>query len=77
MVGSGIRNALVLSDRAAGFPHLFLRTAKPVDVGVGMFRARWILGGLTESLYFDEDPSNGIARGAGWCSPSPRPSSRI
>ena len=51
--GPGIRNAIVMSDNAEGVPHLFLRTARPIRTALGMLEARWIIGGLTESLYFD------------------------
>lgn len=56
--GPGIRNALLLSSQAPGFPHLFVRTARPVSVPFGRLEARWILGRLTESDFFDLDPSN-------------------
>ncbi|HET7274385.1 MAG TPA: capsule assembly Wzi family protein [Longimicrobiaceae bacterium] len=56
--GPGIRNALVMSDNAAGFPHAFLRTGDPLDTGLGELEARWIVGELAESDYFDADRSN-------------------
>ena len=58
--GPGIRNALVMSDNAEGVPHLFLRTTRPVLTPLGAVQARWILGGLTESLYFDTTASSGL-----------------
>lgn len=51
--GPGIRNAIVMSSNAEGFPHLFLRTASPVRTRFGAVEGKWILGGLTESLFFD------------------------
>jgi hypothetical protein len=51
--GPGIRNAIVMSNHAAGIPHLFLRTRAPIRTPVGAFEGRWIAGGLTESLFFD------------------------
>jgi hypothetical protein len=58
--GPGIRNALLLSNNAQGFPHLFLRTATPLRTRVGDVEAKWLVGGLTESLYFDRDSSNDV-----------------
>ena len=58
--GPGIRNALLLSNNAPGFPHLLVRTARPVDTRIGSLEARWIAGGLTESRWFDSDPSNDL-----------------
>ena len=58
--GPGIRNAIVMSDNAQGIPHLFLRTSRPVRTPLGPVEARWIIGGLTESLYFDTVASNDL-----------------
>ncbi len=51
--GPGIRNAIVLSNNAAGIPRAFVRTSRPVQTRVGSFTSRWFLGGLFESPYFD------------------------
>jgi hypothetical protein len=51
--GPGIRNAIVLSNNAPGFPHAFLRTGAPVRTRAGSFEAKWILGRLSESAQFD------------------------
>jgi hypothetical protein len=51
--GPGVRNALVLSNNAGGFPHLFLRTSRPVRTPLGRIEGRWIVGRLSESAYFD------------------------
>ncbi|MSR22646.1 MAG: hypothetical protein EXR92_03745 [Gemmatimonadetes bacterium] len=56
--GPGIRNGLLLSANAPGFPHLFTRTASPIATRFGTVEAQWILGRLSESDYFDSDPSN-------------------
>lgn len=56
--GPGIRNAIVLSNNAEGFPHLFLRTPRPLTNRLGTFEGRWLVGSLTESRYFDFDSSN-------------------
>jgi hypothetical protein len=58
--GPAVRNALVLSNNAPGFPHLFLRTGAPIQTRIGAFEGRWLVGGLTESRYFDADPSNDL-----------------
>jgi hypothetical protein len=58
--GPAIRNALVLSNNAPGFPHLFVRTDAPLVTRVGDFEGRWLIGGLTESAFFDADPTNDL-----------------
>jgi hypothetical protein len=50
--GPGIRNALLLSNGAPGFGHLFLRTARPLATPVGRVEARWIAGALRDSEWF-------------------------
>ena len=56
--GPAIQNALLLSDNAGGFPHLFLRTARPLATPVGAVELRYLLGGLSESAYFDTLAAN-------------------
>ena len=56
--GPAIQNALLLSDNAGGFPHLFLRTARPLATPVGTVELRYLLGGLSESAYFDTLSAN-------------------
>jgi hypothetical protein len=58
--GPGIRNAIVLSNNAAGFPHLFFRTNAPVETRIGTVEARLFAGGLRESDYFDTNPDNDL-----------------
>jgi hypothetical protein len=58
--GPGIGNALVLSNNAPGFPHYFLRTAKPISTRFGDIDARWLVGGLTESGFFDTVSTNNL-----------------
>lgn len=50
--GPGERSALLLSAAAEGVPHVFVRTAHPLRTRVGDVEGRWILGGLTPSIYF-------------------------
>lgn len=56
--GPGVRNAIVMSDNAPGFPHAFLRTRTPVSSRIGRFEGVWLLGRLEESSYFDFDERN-------------------
>jgi hypothetical protein len=58
--GPGISNALVLSNNAPGFPHYFIRTAKPISTRIGDIDARWLVGGLTESGFFDTTSTNNL-----------------
>lgn len=55
--GPGLRNALVMSNNAAGFPRWFVRTARPIDTWLGRFHARLTSGTLTQSLFFDSTAS--------------------
>ena len=57
--GPGIRNALILSNHAEGFPRIFLRPAIPVETRWGTFDGRWQSGWLRESRYFDTDSNVG------------------
>jgi hypothetical protein len=56
--GPGIDNALILSNNAAGFPHLLLRNSHPLTSRLGEIDFRWLVGGLHESPFFDDDPDN-------------------
>jgi len=58
--GPGIRNAIVLSNNAPGFPHGFIRTAHPIATKLGAVEMRWLVGGLTESRYFDTVSTNNV-----------------
>jgi hypothetical protein len=58
--GPGIRNAIVLSNNAPGFPHLFIRTAHPLSTRFGLVESRWLVGGLTESKFFDTVSTNNV-----------------
>ncbi|MBW3655599.1 MAG: capsule assembly Wzi family protein [Gemmatimonadetes bacterium] len=50
--GPGVRNAILFSNNAAGFPHLFLRTGRPLRTALGQVEGRWIAGALSASPYF-------------------------
>ncbi len=56
--GPAVRNPIILSNNAPGFPHAFLGTDGQVDTGIGAFEARWIWGRLTQSDWFDPAPAN-------------------
>jgi hypothetical protein len=56
--GPGVRNALVMSNNAAGIPQLYARTIHPIATPIGRFEARWLVGGLTESNFFNSDPDD-------------------
>ena len=51
--GPGIRNAILLSNNAPGFPHAFVRTSRPISTPIGGVEVRWLVGALEESRYFD------------------------
>lgn len=54
--GPGVRNALVMSNNAPGFPHLFVRTsAEGLRTRFGTVQGRWVAGGLSQSSYFDDE----------------------
>ncbi len=61
--GPGVRNALLMSNNAPGFPHLFVRTSpEGVRTRFGTVQGRWVAGGLSQSSYFDgEDEGRTIA----------------
>ncbi len=52
--GPGVRNAILLSDNAGGFPHAFVGTRRPVDIGIGTLDVLYLHGGLKQSDWFDE-----------------------
>ena len=51
--GPGLRNAIVMSNNAGGFGHLFARTARPVPTRAGDVEARYVLGALRQSGFFE------------------------
>lgn len=63
--GPGIRNALILSDNAAGIPRVFARTARPIATRLGDVAGYWFTGGLMESPYFDYDGRNDLRSASG------------
>lgn len=51
--GPAIRNPIIMSNNAPGFPHAFVGTSGPVGIGIGDLEAQWIWGDLDESGWFD------------------------
>jgi hypothetical protein len=56
-LGPAVRSPLLLSNTAAGFPHVFLGT-QTVSTPVGRVAAQAFWGRLDESDYFDDDDTN-------------------
>jgi hypothetical protein len=56
--GPGIRNAILLSGNAAGFPHLLARSREPLITPYGDVEFELVAGRLAESDYFDSDAGN-------------------
>jgi hypothetical protein len=50
-LGPGLANALLLTNNAAGFPHVFLGTSRPADVWIGEVEALVFWGQLERSRY--------------------------
>ncbi len=60
--GPGIRNAIVLSSNAPGFFHVFARTRRPLRTRLGGVEARYLLGTLAESPFFQASGVPGPSR---------------
>lgn len=58
--GPAVFNPLLFSNHAPGFLHTFIGTASPQSIPTGRLETRWFWGGLQESDYFDNDPSNNL-----------------
>lgn len=56
--GPAHRNPLLMGGAAPGFPHAFIGTSHPVDVGLGYLEIEAVWGRLTESAYFDFTTDN-------------------
>lgn len=56
--GPAVRTPILMSNTAAGFPHVDLGTDGPVSTPIGSVEARVVWGRLTESPYFDTVTSN-------------------
>lgn len=53
--GPGVRNALLMSNNAPGFPHLTFNTTSPVSSPVGSFEGQLISGFLAKSGFLPPD----------------------
>jgi hypothetical protein len=53
-----MENAILMSNNAGGFPHLFLGTQKPVDIWIGKLEALYTVGWLQQSAFFRELPDS-------------------
>ncbi|MEX1130390.1 MAG: capsule assembly Wzi family protein [Candidatus Woykebacteria bacterium] len=58
--GPALYNPLMMSNNAPGFFHAFLESDGPVTTPIGKLEARWFWGGLQESDYFNDDPTNNL-----------------
>jgi hypothetical protein len=56
--GPGISNAILFTNTAPGFPHVFLNTRRPLNIGIGRLTGEALWGKLSESSYFDSIPGN-------------------
>ncbi|HJP61061.1 MAG TPA: capsule assembly Wzi family protein [Gemmatimonadaceae bacterium] len=56
--GPGISNAVLFTNTAPGFPHVFLNTRRALNVGIGKLTGEAIWGRLSESAYFDTIAAN-------------------
>lgn len=56
--GAARRNPLLLSGTAPGFPHVFLETARGVNIWLASLEFQLFWGRLQESEYFDGNPDN-------------------
>jgi hypothetical protein len=55
-LGPGIRNSIILSTNAGGFPHFDLGTQVPFETRVGSFQAKFLWARLQSSEYFTSPP---------------------
>jgi hypothetical protein len=58
--GPGVRNALIMSNHAAGIPNVYLRTRDPVRTRIGRIEGRLMIGALTESPFYDFNHKNNL-----------------
>ncbi len=56
--GPGVSNTTLLTNTAPGFPHVFVNSRKPFNIGIGRLGLEAFWGKTSESKYFDSDPSN-------------------
>ncbi|MBE0649547.1 MAG: hypothetical protein IH595_01785 [Bacteroidales bacterium] len=56
--GPGIKNALLMTDNAPGFPHVSINTVRPIKTWIGDFEAQLIGGKLVSSGYTPQTDEN-------------------
>lgn len=56
--GPAVYNPLILGYNAPGFLHAYVGTSEPYRFRYGSLETKWFWGGLEESDYFDQNPSN-------------------
>ncbi|MGH7477131.1 MAG: capsule assembly Wzi family protein [Longimicrobiales bacterium] len=56
--GPARRYPILMSNTAGGFPHAFIGTSRPLDIGIGRLAAELVWGHLGESDFFDDDRAN-------------------
>lgn len=64
--GPGVRNSILLSNNAPGFPHAFVGTSRPLDVRIGNLEAQYVYGQVDESKWFDDDDGNDLRHFTAW-----------
>jgi hypothetical protein len=64
--GPAVRYPLVMGNNAAGFAHVFLGTAHPVNVGIGQVHGRVMWGRLSQSDYSPAPDSIAQRLGSGF-----------
>ncbi len=69
--GPGIRNSLLMSNSAPGFPHLTLNTTQPIKTGIGSFEGQLIAGRLVGSGFAPLYPDNKAYFGVNLYQPKP------
>ncbi len=57
--GPGVRNSVIMTNNAAGIPHLFARTGQPLRTRIGLVDAKWMVGTLAGSGYADSTSAAG------------------
>jgi hypothetical protein len=57
-LGPALRMPLLMGTSAAGVPHVFMGTSGPADIRIGSLDMQLLWGRLSESAWFDADPSN-------------------
>lgn len=58
--GPGISNSILFTNTAPGFPHVFVTSRRPLNVGIGHVSIDAIWGRTIESQYFDSNSANDL-----------------